>query len=83
MISSVAEHLVYTEGVGGSNPSSPTIIGKCLPGNAMESVANLACVPVAQLDRASDYGSEGWRFDSSRAHHLGCSEENFRKNVLL
>ena len=26
--------------------------------------------PVAQLDRASDYGSEGWRFDSSQAHHI-------------
>ena len=24
-------------------------------------------VPVAQLDRASDYGSEGWEFDSLRA----------------
>ena len=24
---------------------------------------------VAQLDRASDYGSEGWGFESSRAHH--------------
>ena len=23
--------------------------------------------PVAQLDRASDYGSEGWEFESSRA----------------
>ena len=23
--------------------------------------------PVAQLDRASDYGSEGWRFESFRA----------------
>ncbi len=23
--------------------------------------------PVAQLDRASDYGFEGWEFDSSRA----------------
>ena len=26
--------------------------------------------PVAQLDRASDYGSEGWEFDSLRVHHL-------------
>ena len=24
-------------------------------------------VPIAQLDRASDYGSEGWGFDSSWA----------------
>ena len=27
-------------------------------------------VPVAQLDRASDYGSEGRRFESFRAHFL-------------
>ncbi len=26
--------------------------------------------PVAQLDRASDFGSEGWGFESSRAHHI-------------
>jgi hypothetical protein len=26
--------------------------------------------PVAQLDRASDFGSEGWGFDSLRGHHL-------------
>ncbi len=26
--------------------------------------------PVAQLDRASDYGSEGWGFESSRAYQL-------------
>ena len=24
--------------------------------------------PIAQLDRALDYGSKGWGFDSSRAH---------------
>lgn len=27
------------------------------------------CAPLAQLDRASDYGSEGWGFESLRAHH--------------
>ncbi len=26
--------------------------------------------PVAQLDRASDYGSEGWGFDSSQVHNV-------------
>ena len=26
--------------------------------------------PVAQLDRASDYGSEGCKFESCRARHL-------------
>ena len=29
-----------------------------------------APAPLAQLDRASDYGSEGWRFKSSEARHL-------------
>src|SRR5215467_15862052 len=29
-----------------------------------------ANAPLAQMDRASDYESEGQRFDSSRAHHL-------------
>ena len=28
------------------------------------------CAPVAQLDRASDYGSEGREFESLRAHLL-------------
>jgi hypothetical protein len=26
------------------------------------------CAPVAQLDRASDYGSEGWGFEFLQAH---------------
>ena len=30
----------------------------------------MACAPIAQLDRASDYGSEGWGFESSWARHL-------------
>ncbi len=29
-----------------------------------------ACAPVAQLDRASDYESEGQRFESSRAYFI-------------
>jgi hypothetical protein len=29
------------------------------------------CAPVAQLDRASDYGSEGREFESLRAHLVG------------
>ncbi len=29
-----------------------------------------ARAPVAQLDRASDFGSEGCRFESYQAHHL-------------
>jgi hypothetical protein len=33
-------------------------------------VAFKAYAPVAQLDRASDYGSEGYGFDSFRARHI-------------
>ena len=29
---------------------------------------SIAFTPVAQLDRASDFGSEGWGFKSSRAY---------------
>ena len=28
------------------------------------------CVPVAQLDRAPDYGSGGWGFEALRVHHF-------------
>ena len=30
--------------------------------------------PVAQLDRALDYGSRGWGFESSRAHLISDSD---------
>jgi hypothetical protein len=32
-------------------------------------VLTLQCAPVAQLDRVSDYESEGRKFESCRAHH--------------
>jgi hypothetical protein len=31
---------------------------------------SLPYAPVAQLDRASAFGAEGWEFESLRAHHL-------------
>ncbi len=34
---------------------------------------------VAQLDRASDYGSEGWGFESLRAHQI----RSFPRTVSL
>jgi hypothetical protein len=34
-----------------------------------ESVVEFENGPVAQLDRASDFGSEGWGFDSLRGRH--------------
>ena len=32
---------------------------------------------VAQLNRASDYGSEGYRFESCRSHTYGKNEQSF------
>lgn len=43
-------------------------------------ILKLNFAPVAQLDRASDYGSEGQRFDSFRAHH---SNLNCKLTILL
>ncbi len=37
--------------------------------------------PVAQLDRASDYGSEGWEFESLRARHVFNGLLYFSANV--
>lgn len=36
---------------------------------------------VAQLDRASDYGSLGQGFESSRAHHLKAAGRSFERPV--
>ena len=37
---------------------------------AQRSVSLVPVAPLAQVDRASDYESEGQRFESSRAHHI-------------
>ena len=33
---------------------------------------------VAQLNRASDYGSEGYRFESCRSHELDLTKKDWR-----
>ena len=38
---------------------------------------NHSDAPVAQLDRASDYGSEGCKFESCRVRHLKTAERQF------
>ena len=38
---------------------------------------NLTHAPVAQLDRASDFGSEGWGFESLQACYI------FRKLIIF
>ena len=40
----------------------------CPIGNLKLKIANFT-VPVAQLDRASDFGSEGWGFETLQARH--------------
>jgi hypothetical protein len=43
-----------------------------------------AHAPVAQLDRASDYGSEGCGFDLYRARHIGTAEMiDFRRFLFF
>ena len=52
------------------------------PPNARRSRA--ACAPVAQLDRASDYESEGRTFESFRARHFVPNmEHDFNSNIYL
>jgi hypothetical protein len=41
----------------------------CSIGNLKSQISNLT-VPVAQPDRASDFGSEGWGFESLQARHF-------------
>jgi hypothetical protein len=41
--------------------------------------------PVAQLDRASDYGSEGWGFESLRARRVAkspCTAKQYRDFII-
>ena len=57
-IAQLAEHKTENLGVVGSIPTEATIIKYNLRRDA----------PIAQLDRAFDYGSKGWGFDSSWAH---------------
>ena len=54
-----SEHLPYKQRVGGSNPSTPTKLS--FQGS------------LAQLNRAFDYGSKGYRFESYASHER-CGE---------
>ena len=56
---------------------APTPIAKTLPAPTEFALTTsilllplrISDAPLAQLDRASDYGSEGWGFDSLKARH--------------
>jgi hypothetical protein len=60
---------------GGENPLLESL-SACDKNNVLGNITTLLRTfgeenaPVAQLDRASDYGSEGWGFESLQAHHL-------------
>jgi len=68
-LAQLAEQGTLNPKVEGSIPSRCTVAS----GVSFSSVSVVvsACAPVAQLDRASDYGSEGREFESLRAHLLG------------
>jgi hypothetical protein len=64
-------HLPFTQAFTGSNPVRVTIpfhLGASLQHRV--SKANSCVVPIAQLDRAFDYGSKGWGFKSSWVRHV-------------
>ena len=54
--------------VGGTGVERFSYEGVVCQINAID--AALRAAPVAQLDRASDFGSEGWGFESLRARQL-------------
>src|SRR5688572_11665680 len=57
-------------GAKGSRPGRPPHAkGACATSWARLGSRPPNPAPVAQLDRAPDYGSGGWRFNSSRAYH--------------
>jgi hypothetical protein len=77
-IAQLVEHRTVAPAVAGSIPvSHPNFketvklsVVVFLPGVATDLSLKGLRGPVAQLDRASDFGSEGWGFDSLRGRHL-------------
>ena len=55
-----------------------TLAAGCVPEQVISSIPPVVIhgriwgAPVAQWDRASDYGSEGLEFDSLRVYHFFC-----------
>ena len=62
--SSPVGHPVYEVPNPKPNPKTTIFIRSLEPG-----IWDFKLVPVAQLDRASDFGSEGWGFESLQARH--------------
>jgi hypothetical protein len=51
-------------------PTLPFFLNFDLPNPALEGKSSRLHALVAQLDRASDYESEGWRFEPSPVYHF-------------
>ena len=65
-------HMPFTHAFTGSNPVRVTKCKQTKHYVLLYRVLNeLKCVPIAQLDRAFDYGSKGWGFKSSWVRHNG------------
>ena len=62
-----SEHLPYKQRVGGSNPSTPTI-DETKVTSFFENLKHYSFGSLAQLNRAFDYGSKGYRFESCASH---------------
>ncbi len=65
-------------------PTSPATRSSCHGGSnaagAMQVILLKQLAPLAQLDRASDYESEGYRFDSCGVYFFYCE---FQENIAL
>ena len=62
-----SEHLPYKQRVGGSNPSTPTKVASRIA--ERQSISeHEEYGSLAQLNRAFDYGSKGYRFESYASH---------------
>ena len=71
-IAQLAEHKTENLGVVGSIPTEATILKNifCAQSNLIRKKTSAL---IAQLDRAFDYGSKGYGFDSYWAHHVSGS----------
>ena len=72
------------EGVVGGNVHGRYLVGmeiKCIFANEIfRESSRKVNGSVAQLNRASDYGSEGYRFESCRGHYTG-DERQLKKEM--
>src|SRR5471030_1109760 len=66
-LAQLVEHLLYTEGVGGSNPSSPTTLFKS---ERVVIVRRIEDWAISSVGRASPLHGGGRRFEPVIAHHF-------------